>query len=105
MNKHLVAAFFAALSFCSTAAVVEVADVLVSRRFPWNGKVDIEFTLSGDHDGAQYRVWTYCWDEVGRRSIPTTTLRYSGKGEAAAEFCLQAGRHHLVERIKSNWLD
>lgn len=96
MRKIFMLAASVALSAGMRAAVVEVADIAAAQRYPWNGKVDIEFTLSGEHEGAQYRVWVYCYDEVGKRSIATPSLRYEGEGVAAGEFFLHAGRHRLV---------
>lgn len=92
---HMFLVLFGVLSIV-TGAPVEVSNLRVNQRQPWNGKVNIDFVLGGDIEGAEYKVWLYCYDEIGKKSVPINTVRYDGQGEIATEFFLRAGEHRLV---------
>ena len=80
---------FAATSF-------EVKNVEAHQRYPWNGKVDIDFLIESSDANANFKVSVVCKDSVGNTNITLRTIRYDDKGEAATTFTLKPGQHRLT---------
>ena len=58
--------------WCSIAATV--SDVTARQRYPWNGLVDLHFTITGDA-GTQYATSFTAKDMVGNTNIAMRTIR------------------------------
>lgn len=74
----------------------EVKNVEAHQRYPWNGKVDIDFLIDSSDADAEFKVTLVCTDHVGNTNLTLRTIRYSDKGEAATAFTLKPGQHRLT---------
>ena len=74
----------------------EVKNVEAHQRYPWNGKVDIDFLIESPDADAEYKVTVVCTDHVGNTNLTLRTIRYNDKGEAATAFTLKPGQHRLT---------
>lgn len=74
----------------------EVKAVEAQQRYPWNGKVDIDFLIESSDADAECGVSVVCMDHVGNTNFTLRTIRYNDKGEAAMSFTLKPGRHRLT---------
>lgn len=73
-----------------------VSNVQARQRYPWNGKVDIDFVLESDDANAEYKITAACIDLAVKRNIAIRTLRYNDKGAIATHFRLKKGIHRLT---------
>ena len=73
-----------------------VRDVEAHQRYPWNGKVDIDFTLESDDPNDRVRVWFECADNVENTNIVMKSIRYNDTGTVATAFVLLKGRHRIT---------
>ena len=60
----------------------EVKNVEAHQRYPWNGKVDIDFLIESSDADAAYKVTVVCTDHVGNTNLTLRTIKYNDKGEA-----------------------
>ncbi|MGN0826791.1 MAG: formylglycine-generating enzyme family protein [Kiritimatiellia bacterium] len=92
---HLIASLLVA---CVATAEVsfEVKNMEAHPRYPWNGKVDIDFTIESSSSTADFKVTTQCTDHIGNSNIVMRTVRYNDTGSAASIFTLKPGTHRLV---------
>ncbi len=74
----------------------EVKNVEAHQRYPWNGKVDIDFLIESSDADAAYKVTVVCTDHVGNTNLTLRTIKYNDKGEAATAFTLKPGQHRLT---------
>ena len=74
----------------------EVKNVETHQRYPWNGKVDIDFLIESSDADAEFKVSVHCMDHVGNTNFTLRTIRYNDKGEAATSFTLKPGQHRLT---------
>ena len=74
----------------------EVKNVEAHQRWPWNGKVDIDFNIECADHSASFRVNVECTDHDGNTNIVLQTLKYNGQGAAATLFTLAPGQHRIV---------
>ena len=74
----------------------EVKNVTAHQRYPWNGKVDIDFRIDCADAAADFDVTVECTDHVGNTNVTMTTIRENDAGAAATSFRLGAGQHRLV---------
>lgn len=74
----------------------EVKNVEAHQRYPWNGKVDIDFLIESPDADAEFKVSLVCTDHVGNTNLTLRTIRYNDKGEAATAFVLKPGQHRLT---------
>lgn len=87
----------AALCFSSLliATAATVSDVTARQRYPWNGLVDINFTISGDA-GKKYATSFTAKDMVGNTNIAMKTIRKADGTAAAATEQLLPGTYNWV---------
>ena len=81
----------AALAALSLPAAVSVSDITCTPRFPWNGKVDIDYTVGSDNPNEEVRVWATAFDEDANVPLMVSTL--TGEG---AQQPVKPGRHRLT---------
>ena len=73
-----------------------VEDVSAHQRYPWNGKVDIDFKITCEDTNAEFEVSVGCTDHSGNTNITMKTVRYGNSKDSAKSFLLKAGEHRLV---------
>lgn len=74
----------------------EVKDVEAHQRYPWNGKVDIDFTIDSAVDGSNFAVRVEAKDTVGKTNITLKTVKYEDKVALSSLKKLPAGRHRVT---------
>ena len=74
----------------------EVKDVEAHQRYPWNGKVDIDFTIDGAVEGSNFAVRVEAKDTVGKTNITLKTVKYEDKVALSSLEKLPAGRHRVT---------
>ena len=74
----------------------EVKNVEAHQRYPWNGKVDIDFTIDSAVEGSNFAVRVEAKDTVGQTNITLTTMRYDDKIALSSLGKLPAGRHRVT---------
>ena len=85
-------AFACALSFALPAlAAVTVSDVKIQQRWPWNGLVDIDYTVTCDTPDADIYVYPTALDGDRRIAIAPRTLTGAG-----ATGPVKAGTHRMT---------
>ena len=97
MKKSLLA--LCAMFVCSCAFATlqyKVANVEAHQRYPWNGKVDIDFTIESEDATADFKVTFECKDHGGNTNIVMKTIRNNDKGDAATAFTLKAGTYRFT---------
>ena len=91
---------FLAMSFAAMVACADVAfkvkDVEAHQRYPWNGKVDIDFTIDSAVEGSIFTVCVEAKDTVGQTNVTLTTVRYADKVAFSSLEKLPAGRHRVT---------
>ena len=91
----LLVASLATVVACADIAF-EVKDVEAHQRYPWNGKVDIDFTIDSAVEGSNFAVRVEAKDTVGQTNITLTTMRYDDKIALSSLGKLPAGRHRVT---------
>lgn len=88
----------AAVLVCWALQAVEfqVKNVEARQRFPWNGKVDIDFQIECDESSRDFVVNVQCFDNIGKTNLTVNTLKYHDTGIGVNEFTLRAGRHRIT---------
>ena len=89
--KKLMFVVFVALSSCVFAGNVSVSVAKVQQRWPWNGKVDIDYTVTYDDANADVYVGFIGKDGASNRSFPLKTLEGDG-----ADGVVKAGTHRVT---------
>lgn len=74
----------------------EVKDVEAHQRYPWNGKVDIDFTIDSAVEGSNFAVRVEAQDTVGKTNITLKTVKYEDKVALSSLEKLPAGRHRVT---------
>lgn len=91
---------FLALSLAAVAAradiAFEVKDVEAHPRYPWNGKVDIDFTIDSAAEGSNFAVRVLAVDTIGQTNVTLNTVRYNDLVDLASIGKLPAGRHRVT---------
>ena len=76
--KKLVLGVSAALCALAVSAAVAVKDVSCRQRYPWNGLVDIDYTVESDDAAADVYVFPQGRDNVSGASLQMRTLSGAG---------------------------
>lgn len=84
----------ASLSFAELR--FDVKNVEAHQRYPWNGKVDIDFLIESSVSNADFKLSVSCLDIVGNTNLTMRTVRDHDKGEATTNFMLKAGQQCLT---------
>ena len=74
----------------------EVKDVEAHQRYPWNGKVDIDFTIDSAVEGSNFAVRVEAKDTVGKTNITLKTVKYKDRVALSSLEKLPAGRHRVT---------
>ena len=80
-----------ALSYMTVFAAT-VSDVTARQRYPWNGMVDVEFTITGE-SGVKYDTSFLAKDLVGGTNLPMKTVHKSDGSSAMLTNALAAGTY------------
>lgn len=83
----------------------EVKDVEAHQRYPWNGKVDIDFTIDSAVEGSNFAVRVSAEDTVGKTNITLKTVKYEDKVALSSLEKLPAGRHRVTWDADTDALD
>ena len=89
--KKLMISIFVALSLCVFAGNISVSVERVQQRWPWNGKVDIDYTVTYDDANEDIYVGFVGKDGAANRSFPLKTLEGDG-----ANGVVKAGTHRVT---------
>ncbi len=95
MSARLMALLTALGLAVQTFAVVSVTNVTCRQRYPWNGLVDIDYTVVSDDPNADVYVMAFGVDRITGENVNLRTL--SGDGADAA---VKPGRHRLTWNAK-----
>ncbi len=90
----LLAAALCGVAFAETT--FEVKNVEAHQRYPWNGKVDIDFLIDCADTTADFKVTVECTDHTGNTNIVMKTITYKNTSAVATTFTLKAGQHRLT---------
>ena len=84
--KNVIAHVCAVAVLCAGAALAADPGITVSarQRYPWNGLVDVHFTITGDA-GTKYDTSFTAKDMVGNTNIAMRTIRKADGTAAAAK--------------------
>ena len=82
--------------FKSEAIDYDITNVAAHPRYPWNGKVDIDFTLSCPDSDVVFSVGFDAVDSLGKTNLVMQTIRYEDKGDVNQKFNLKAGTHRVT---------
>ena len=97
MTKTSVAMAVIGIAFTTMAATsFEVKNVEAHQRWPWNGKVDIDFNIECADSSASFRVNVECTDHMGNTNIVLQALKYNDQGATSTTFNLAPGQHRIV---------
>lgn len=95
--KKLVMMLGVALALTTFAGTqFEVKNVEAHQRYPWNGKVDIDFLIDCADSAAEFAVTVECTDHVGNTNVTMTTIKVNDAGAASTKFTLKKGQYRLV---------
>lgn len=80
------------LAISAQALTLAVKDVKIAQRYPWNGLVDIDYTVECDDPEADVYVYPIGYDKDYNTSEPLYTLT----GEGANGQAVKAGTHRMT---------
>lgn len=81
-----------AVGLSAQALTLAVKDVKIAQRYPWNGLVDIDYTVECDDPDADVYVYPVGYDVDMNLSIPPKTLT----GDGANGKAVKAGTHRMT---------
>ena len=81
-----------AVGLSAQALDLEVKDVKIAQRYPWNGLVDIDYTVECDDPDADVYVYPVGYDVDMNLSVPPRTLT----GDGANGKAVKAGTHRMT---------
>ena len=97
MKKTIVAmAVIGSAVMAMAATSFEVKNVEAHQRYPWNGKVDIDFQLTSANPDTAYIVEISCVDNIGHTNLSMRTVQRNDNGEPSTAHVLKAGNYRLV---------
>ena len=94
INKLITVSLMAILTTTALAAV-SITDVSAKQRYPWNGLVDIGFTLQGV-DSTPCAVTIMAIDCIGGTNLTVSSLMYNGIQQTGNPISLSSGTHNVV---------
>ena len=89
----IVSVAFAALTF---AASPTITGVTAQQRYPWNGKVDISYTITGDISAIAHEPYMVNVLKVSAMDRATGSNYVARAFSLSRDTCLNAGTHKLV---------
>lgn len=81
-----------AVGISAQALTLAVKDVKIAQRYPWNGLVDIDYTVECDDPDADVYVYPVGYDVDMNLSVPPRTLT----GDGANGKAVKAGTHRMT---------
>lgn len=96
------AALLALMGAATVLAEVRVSDVKISSRYPWNGKVDVYYTLMTDEADAEVYVNLIGYAETEMRNVFPSFGALSGDGATGP---VKQGKHHIVWDVRQDLPD
>ncbi len=79
-------------------AAVNVTNVKVQQRYPWNGKVDIDYTVTCDDADADIWVYPMGYDQDSNASMACRALEGDGVGAP-----VKAGAHRMTWDVSADY--
>lgn len=79
-------------------AAVNVTNVKVQQRYPWNGKVDIDYTVTCDDADADIWVYPMGFDQDSKASMACRALEGDGVGAP-----VKAGTHRMTWDVSADY--
>lgn len=98
MSTRLIAAVVMVLATIVAEAAVSVSNVVCTQRYPWNGKVDIDYEVFADNPDADVWVYATGFDKDANVSMGMRTL--SGDGVDAP---VKPGLHRMTWDVTSDY--
>lgn len=95
MKLFCISLCLATLICDSAFAALSVTDVSAQQRYPWNGKVDVSFTITGE-EGKKYATSFVARDVVGGTNLAMKTVYKSDGSSAALTNQLEHGTYKWV---------
>lgn len=95
MNKQILLVTFVVAVVASTFAAGTVSNVKARQRYPWNGKVDIDCTLTGEV-GTKYALTVNARDKVGGTNLTVTAVSVEGETAMGNPVSVTSGVYRLV---------
>ena len=83
------------MTLSSAVAAPAVSDISARQRYPWNGLVDLKFTITGE-SGMKYDVSFTAKDMEGNTNVAMKTIRKSDGTTAAAKESLLPGSYSWI---------
>lgn len=83
------------VALCAVWRVAELAVNSFRQRYPWNGLVDVVFTINGDPCG-EYPIMIEAMDRIGATNLLVRTLLSHDEEVIGNPFVAQSGRHRVV---------
>lgn len=94
-NAHRYCVMACAVMLGGLAIAAESISITATPRYPWNGKVDLKFTITGE-SGTKYDTSFVVKDMVGGTNIAMKTIRKADGTAAAAKKQLLPGTYSWV---------
>ena len=98
--KKMMAMALAAMLATALEAAVGVKNVTCQQRYPWNGKVDIDYEVTSDDPNADIWVYPTGYDKDANVSMAPRAL--TGEGAGAA---VKPGKHRMTWDVSADYPD
>lgn len=95
MKKIIMMLMGVGMTLNSAIATPAVSDISARQRYPWNGLVDLKFTVTGT-SGTKYDASFTAKDMVGNTNVAMKTIRKSDGTTAAAKESLLPGTYSWI---------
>jgi len=92
IKKMMMALAAGSLAIAAQGLTLSVKDVKIAQRYPWNGLVDIDYTIECDDPDADVYVYPVGYDVDMNLSVPPRTLT----GDGANGKAVKAGTHRMT---------
>ena len=92
IKKMMMALAAGSLAIAAQGLTLSVKDVKIAQRYPWNGLVDIDYTVECDDPDADVYVYPVGYDVDMNLSVPPRTLT----GDGANGKAVKAGTHRMT---------
>lgn len=96
--KTMVITVIAAMLAMTVEAAVGVKNVTCQQRYPWNGKVDIDYEVTSDDPNADVWVYPTGYDKDANVSMAPRAL--TGEGAGAA---VKPGKHRMTWDVSADY--
>ena len=92
LKKMMMLLAAGSLAIAAQGLTLSVKDVKIAQRYPWNGLVDIDYTVECDDPDADVYVYPVGYDKDNNLSEPIWTL----SGDGANGKAVKAGTHRMT---------